>query len=172
MPLLLTSFGPVRVAALPAPQQHPAGGPYRLENNGDCLLDVADLVIIDAPGTGYSSIQGADAAAKFYGIDQDAEAFDRFIRRFLSKYERWRSPKYLFGHSYGTMRNAVLGRKPLGDGVSLNGMISGQPVAEQRRLPGLRGRERRCRQRVLFGAAELRGDRLVPPQGSRCARTA
>ena len=122
MPLLMMSFGPVRVS-LP-PMQHPVGGPYRIENNGDCLLDVADLVIIDAPGAGYSRIQGADAAAKFYGIDQDADAFDRFIRRFLSKYDRWRSPKYLFGHSYGTMRNAALGLKLLGDGVSLNGIIS------------------------------------------------
>ena len=123
MPLLLASFGPVRVV-LPVPQQHPAGGPYRLENNGDCLLDVADLVIIDAPGTGYSRIQGVDAPAKFYGIDQDADAFARFIQRFLSKYERWRSPKYLFGHSYGTMRNAALGLKLLGEGISLNGMVS------------------------------------------------
>ena len=122
MPLLMMSFGPVRVS-LP-PMQHPVGGPYRIENNGDCLLDVADIVIIDAPGTGYSRIQGADAAAKFYGIDQDADAFDRFIQRFLSKYDRWRSPKYLFGHSYGTMRNAALGLKLLGDGVSLNGIIS------------------------------------------------
>ncbi len=123
MPLLMASFGPVRVV-LPSPQQHPVGGPYRLENNEDCLLDATDLVIIDAPGAGYSRIQGKDAAAKFYGIDQDADAFDRLIRRFLSKYDRWRSPKYLFGHSYGTMRNAVLGRKLLEDGVSLNGMVS------------------------------------------------
>ena len=122
MTLRMASFGPVSVV-LPS-LQHPVGGPYRLENNADCLLDMADLVIIDAPGTGYSRIQGLDAPAKFYGIDQDADAFDRFLRRFLSKYDRWNSPKFLFGHSYGTTRNAVLALKLLEDGVSLNGIIS------------------------------------------------
>ena len=104
--MLMASFGPV-VADLPG-LHHSAGGPYNFNNNVDSLLDVADLVFIDPPGTGYGHIQGRDAAHTFYGIDGDAAAFDRFIRRFLSKYSRKESPKYLFGHSYGTVRNAVL----------------------------------------------------------------
>ncbi len=122
MSLLMESVGPVR--AVVPDLQHPAGGPYRVRDNPDSLLDAADLVFIDAPGTGYGSIQGHDAAASFYGIDGDAAAFDRFIRRFLTRYDRWTSPKYLFGHSYGTVRSAALARQLIGDDVDLNGIIS------------------------------------------------
>ena len=119
--LRIAGFGPMHVVI--PDLQHPAGGPYRIENNPDSLLDAADLVFIDAPGTGYGSIQGRDAAKSFYGIDQDAAAFDRFIQRFLSKYDRWNSPKYLFGESYGTTRTAALGWRLLQDGVDLNGLV-------------------------------------------------
>ena len=121
MYLRMTSLGPVRVAI--PDLQHPVGGPYKVENNPYSLLDAADLVFIDAPGTGYSSIAGHDAMKSFYGIDQDAAAFDRFIRRFLTKYDRWSSPKYLFGESYGTTRDAVLGARLQGHGVDLNGIV-------------------------------------------------
>ncbi len=120
--LLMASFGPVQVVI--PDLQHPVGGPYRVVNNPDCLLDAGDLVFIDAPGTGFGSIQGQDATKAFYGIDQDASAFARFIQRFLTKYQRWDSPKYLFGHSYGTVRNAALGWQLLQDDIDLNGIIS------------------------------------------------
>ena len=120
--LLVGSFGPI-VADLPG-LHHFAGGPYNFTNNVDSLLDVADLVFVDPPGTGYGRIQGRNAARAFYGIDGDAAAYDRFIRRFLSKYSRGESPKYLFGHSYGTTRNAVLARMLEEDGVDLNGVIA------------------------------------------------
>ena len=120
--LLMASFGPV-VADLPG-LHHFAGGPYNFGNNVDSLLDVADLVFVDPPGTGYGRIEGRDAARRFYGIDGDAAAFDCFIRRFLSKCSRGESPKYLFGHSYGTVRNAVLARMLEDDDVDLNGIIA------------------------------------------------
>jgi carboxypeptidase C (cathepsin A) len=66
------------------------------------------VVFIDAPGTGLSRTFGKGKAEAFYGVDGDGHAFERFIRRFLSKYDRWNSPKYLFGESYGTPRSAVL----------------------------------------------------------------
>ena len=131
--MLMASFGPV-VADLPG-LQHFAGGPYNFDNNVDSLLDVADLVFVDPPGTGYGHIQGRDAAGAFYGIDGDAAAFDRFIRRFLSKYSRWESPKYLFGHSYGTVRNAVLARMLEEDGVDLNGIIADGSFLNQDDFP-------------------------------------
>jgi carboxypeptidase C (cathepsin A) len=121
MYLRMTSVGPVRVD-LPD-LEHPVGGPYKVVNNPNSLIDTADLVFIDAPGTGYSRIEGRDAAKGFYGIDQDAAAFDRFIRRFLTKYDRWTSPKYLFGESYGTTRDAVLGASLQRHGVDLNGIV-------------------------------------------------
>ncbi len=121
MYLRMTSLGPVRVQI--PDLEHPVGGPYKVASNPYSLLDVADLVFIDAPGTGYSRVEGRDAMKSFYGVDQDAQAFDRFIRRFLTKYNRWTSPKYLFGESYGTTRDAVLGAQLQGHGVDLNGIV-------------------------------------------------
>jgi carboxypeptidase C (cathepsin A) len=121
MYLRMGSMSPVRV---PTPDtQHQFGGPYKIVPNEYCLLDVADLVFIDAPGTGYSRVVGKDAFKSFYGIDEDAGAFDRFIRRFLSKYDRWSSAKFLFGESYGTTRDAVLSARLQEHGVDLNGVV-------------------------------------------------
>jgi carboxypeptidase C (cathepsin A) len=121
MYLRMASIGPVRVV-LPD-LAHPAGGPYKIIPNEDTLLDTADLVFIDAPGTGYGRVMGKDAYKSFYGIDQDAGAFQRFIRRFLTKYDRWDSPRFLFGESYGTTRDAVLSAQLQQHGVDLNGVV-------------------------------------------------
>ncbi len=121
MYLRMASFGPVRVVLQDL--GHPAGGPYKIVPNEDSLLDTADLVFIDAPGTGYSRVMGKDAYKSFYGIDEDAGAFQRFIRRFLSKYDRWDSPRFLFGESYGTTRDAVLAAALQRHGVDLNGVV-------------------------------------------------
>lgn len=117
--LHMGAFGPRRV--ITEGVQHPAGAPYNIAENKDSLLDVADLVFIDAPGTGFSRVMGKDAPKAFFGVDQDAHAFERFILRFLTKYERWNSPKYLFGESYGTPRSAVI--SALLRNVDLNGII-------------------------------------------------
>ncbi len=117
--LHMGSFGPRRVLTTDA--QHDAAAPYKIVNNEYSLLDTTDLVFIDAPGTGFSRIMGKDKAKAFWGTDQDAHAFERFIRRFLTKYERWNSPKYLFGESYGTPRSAVLSADL--QNVDLNGIV-------------------------------------------------
>jgi carboxypeptidase C (cathepsin A) len=117
--LHMGSFGPRRVATPDA--QHEEGAPYKIVNNDYSLLDVSDVVFIDAPGTGFSRIMGKDKEKAFWGTDQDAHAFERFIRRFLTKYDRWNSPKYLFGESYGTPRSAVLSADL--QNVDLNGII-------------------------------------------------
>ena len=117
--LHMGSFGPRRVVTTDT--QHDAGAPYKLVDNDASLLDVSDLVFIDAPGTGFSRILGKDKEKAFWGIDQDAHAFDRFIRRFLTKYNRWNSPKFLFGESYGTPRSAVLAAAL--QNVDLNGIV-------------------------------------------------
>ena len=121
MYLRMTSLGPVRVQI--PDLQHPVGGPYKIAPNPYTLLDVADLVFIDAPGTGYSRVEGKDAAKAFYGVDQDGAAFQRFIRRFFTKFNRWSSPRYLFGESYGTTRDAVLSAMLQQHGVDLNGIV-------------------------------------------------
>ena len=104
--LHMGAFGPKRVVT--ANDTHTPAAPYPVVNNEYSLLDVSDLVFVDAPGTGFSRIAGKDKEKAFYGVDQDAWAFGDFISQFLSKYGRWNSPKYLFGESYGTTRSAVL----------------------------------------------------------------
>ncbi len=104
--LHMGAFGPRRVVT--ADDTHTPAAPYSIVNNEYSLLDVTDLVFVDAPGTGFSRLSGKDKEKAFYGVDQDAWAFSDFIVQFLSKYSRWNSPKYLFGESYGTTRSAVL----------------------------------------------------------------
>ena len=104
--LHMGAFGPKRVVT--ADDTHSPAAPYRLIDNEYSLLDVSDLVFIDAPGTGFSHLRGADKEKAFYGVDQDAHAFANFIVEFLSRHNRWNSPKYLFGESYGTTRSAAL----------------------------------------------------------------
>jgi carboxypeptidase C (cathepsin A) len=117
--LHMGSFGPRRVVT-PDPE-HQSAAPYKFGENPNTLLDATDLVFIDAPGTGFSRVFGKDKEKAFWGVDQDAHAFERFIRRFLTKYDRWNSPKYLLGESYGTPRSAVL--SAMLQGVDLNGIV-------------------------------------------------
>jgi carboxypeptidase C (cathepsin A) len=116
--LHLGAWGPKRVVT--SDPTHTPAAPYQLVNNDYSLLDATDLVFIDMPGTGFGRLlaTGKDQAAiakshkelakAYWGVDQDAQAFARFITEFMSKYNRWNSPKYLFGESYGTTRSAVL----------------------------------------------------------------
>jgi carboxypeptidase C (cathepsin A) len=104
--LHMGAFGPKRVVT--ADDSHTPAAPYSVVNNDYSLLDVSDLVFVDAPGTGFSRLSGKDREKAFYGVDADAQAFGDFIVQFLAKYGRWNSPKYMFGESYGTTRSAVL----------------------------------------------------------------
>ena len=120
--LHMGSFGPRRVVVNEG--SHTPAAPYSVVNNPHSLLDVADLVFIDAPGAGFSRIAGKDKEKAFWGVDPDARAFAEFIQQFLNKYSRWNSPKYLFGESYGTTRAALLANV-LGDdySIDLHGII-------------------------------------------------
>ncbi len=120
--LHMGAFGPRRVQT--ASDAHVPAAPYRLVDNAYSLLDVSDLVFIDAPGTGFSRIAGKDKEKAFYGVDPDAYAFSQFVLGFLSKYGRWNSPKFLFGESYGTPRNAnLINLLQNDDSVDFNGVI-------------------------------------------------
>ena len=118
--LRMRAFGPVRVVN--ADLRH-TPAPYSTINNDESLLDASDLVFIDAPGTGFSRIAGKDKEKAFYGVDQDIHAFTDFITQFLTKYDRWNSPKYVFGESYGTMRAAGLALSLQKADVDLNGVM-------------------------------------------------
>jgi len=119
--LHMGSLGPKHVVT--AEDTHTPAAPYKVVDNASTLLDASDLVFIDAPGTGFSRIAGKDKEKAFFGVDQDAYAFSRFIQTFISKYGRWNSPKFLFGESYGTPRSAVLVNLLRTDGVDFNGVI-------------------------------------------------
>jgi carboxypeptidase C (cathepsin A) len=120
--LHMGAWGPRRVVT--AEDAHTPAAPYQLINNAYSLLDVSDLVFIDAPGAGFSRVAGKDKEKAFYGIDADAYAFSQFVIGFLSKYGRWNSPKYLFGESYGTPRSAVLiNDLETGQNIDFNGVI-------------------------------------------------
>jgi len=118
--LHMGSFGPKRVVA--DGTTHLPGPPYKLVNNDYSLLDATDLVFIDAPGTGFGRIEKGKESY-YYGVDQDALAFSQFIQRFITIYERWNSPKFLFGESYGTTRSAVLAKMLQQNSIDLNGVI-------------------------------------------------
>jgi len=125
--LHMGAFGPVRVVT--SDHTHTPGAPYKTVSNEYSLLDVTDEVFIDAMGTGYSRIIGKDEGGigqpkDFYGIDADVASFAQFIKRYDSENDRWNSPKYIYGESYGTLRSAALvdymGER---DATDINGVI-------------------------------------------------
>lgn len=114
-------MGPRRVVTPNVGQQAPP--PYPLVDNEYTLLDMADIVMIDPIGTGFSRPAGEAEGSDFWGLDEDAASLTQFIRRFLSENQRWNSPRYLLGESYGTTRSAVLARHLQGANIDLNGIV-------------------------------------------------
>jgi carboxypeptidase C (cathepsin A) len=82
--------------------------PYTTVENNDSFLDATDLVFVDAVSTGYSRPAPGENPTQFYGLTQDANAFADFIYQYLTRNDRWASPKFLIGESYGTTRSAQL----------------------------------------------------------------
>ena len=118
--VLLGSFAPQRIKTSMPGFTPPA--PYQMEDNPDSLLDKSDLVFINPVGTGYSAAIAPNKNINFWGVDQDANSLKQFIKRFLTKNNRWNSPKFLYGESYGTARSCVLAYLLHEDGVDLNGV--------------------------------------------------
>ncbi len=121
--LHLGALGPRRVELaddvgnLPPP-------PYRLTDNAYSLLDLSDLVFIDPVGTGYSRTVPGEKAKEFLGFKKDIESVGDFIRLYTTRYQRWLSPKFLIGESYGTTRAAGLaGYLQERHGLYLNGLM-------------------------------------------------
>jgi len=94
-----------------------------LEDNPYSLLAQSDLVFLDALGTGWSRIAEGVKDEKTYGIDADADCFARAICAWLQRESRWASPLYIYGESYGTVRNSVLMRILGERGVKLTGVV-------------------------------------------------
>jgi carboxypeptidase C (cathepsin A) len=118
--LHMGSLGPVRVVTESPSPTGPA--PYEWVQNQYSLIDKSDLVFIDAPMAGFSRAVGKGTAKDFMGTDQDIKAFEKFIVRYLTVNNRWGSPKFLFGESYGTTRSAGLVAALQNDGIEFNGV--------------------------------------------------
>jgi carboxypeptidase C (cathepsin A) len=118
--LRMGSIGPVRVLAADGQPSGPA--PYRIADNPYSLLDKTDLVFIDMPDSGFGRIMPG-TEKQFFGVDEDVAAFGQFISNYLSKFDRWNSPKFLFGESYGTTRSAALADYLVQQGIALNGVV-------------------------------------------------
>lgn len=86
----------------------PQTAPFELVNNDNCLLDTCDVVAIDAIGTGYSRLLNPDAKSTYCSTEKDAETFIRVMRAWMTAHDRWNSPIYIMGESYGTIRNALV----------------------------------------------------------------
>ncbi|HEX9730019.1 MAG TPA: hypothetical protein VGA37_16090 [Gemmatimonadales bacterium] len=114
-------MGPRRVVTPNVGQQAPP--PYPMADNAYTLLDKADVVMIDPIGTGFSRPLGEAEGKDFWGLDEDAASLTQFMRRFLSQYHRWNSPRLILGESYGTTRSAVLARHLQRANIDLNGIV-------------------------------------------------
>jgi len=119
--LHLGAIGPKRVpmnpdGTMPAP-------PYQLVDNEFTWLTQTDLVFIDPVGTGYSRAVRPELASKFFGLQGDIESVGEFIRLYLTRYERWTSPLFLAGESYGTTRASALSGYLIDRGIAFNGIM-------------------------------------------------
>ena len=120
--LHLGMVGPKRVKMMPDGAMPPP--PYKLVDNQFTWLDQTDLVFIDPVGTGYSRASKPELGKKFWGIEGDLQSVGEFIRLYLTRYERWASPLFLVGESYGTTRAAGLsGYLVERSGIAFNGIV-------------------------------------------------
>ncbi|MFN7172322.1 MAG: S10 family peptidase [Fimbriimonadaceae bacterium] len=97
--------------------------PYNAEECPGSWLPFTDLVMIDPVGTGFSRGKNAEIDKKNWGVQGDIATMAEFVRLFLTRYERWDSPLFVAGESYGTTRAAGLSEKLLEKGVALNGLL-------------------------------------------------
>lgn len=82
--------------------------PFHLVDNEFSILDMTDLVFIDPVSTGYSRAIPPEDAKKFHGVEEDVKSVAEFIRLYMTRFNRWESPKFIIGESYGTTRAAAL----------------------------------------------------------------
>src|SRR5438105_91618 len=118
--LHMGALGPKRVVL--QPQGFMPAAPYRMADNQNSLLDKSDIVMVDAIGTGFSRAANADLSKKYWGVKGDIEAFGEFIRLYITRYDRWSSPLFLLGESYGTTRAAGVAGYLADHGISFNGI--------------------------------------------------
>ncbi len=118
--LHMGAVGPKQVVLEPNGFMPPP--PYTIADNPHTLLDRSDLVFVDAISTGFSRAGNAEAIKKFLGVKGDIEAFGEFVRLYVTRYDRWPSPLFILGESYGTTRAAGIAGFLANRGISFNGI--------------------------------------------------
>ncbi len=119
--LTMSGLGPYRVDLVNGAATPPA--PYSVVPSHQTILNDTDLVFIDAMGTGFSHIVGNGKGKMFWGVDEDVKSFGQFIQRYVTRNDRWNSPLFLYGESYGTTRSAALAYYLQQQGIAVNGVI-------------------------------------------------
>src|SRR5580692_244992 len=99
-------LGPQRIVL--SDDGHGKPAPYSIVDNDSSFLDATDMVFVDAISTGFSRPAPGENPTQFYGVVQDATWFSDFVYQYLTRNERWASPKFLIGESYGTTRSAQM----------------------------------------------------------------
>lgn len=127
-----------KLVQVPSDGEKAGAPPYPLVDNPHTLLAVTDLVTVDPVGTGFSRIVGEGDADDHWGVDEDARSVARFIRRWITENERWASPKYVLGESYGGIRGPLLVRELQSgfNAVALNGLIMVSPAFDMEVVDG------------------------------------
>jgi len=116
-------LGP-RIVKFPGDGTQPVRPPLLVEENPFSILDVCDLVFVDPVSTGYSRAEKDVKPSEFHGLDEDIESVGDFVRRWISEHDRWASPKFLLGESYGGIRVAGLSQHLQSRfGMHLNGVV-------------------------------------------------
>lgn len=120
--LHMGALGPRRIVTSDAGPTPPP--PYKVVDNAYSIIDKTDLVMIDPVGTGLSHAVGEAKDKDFWGVDPDIESVSRFIAQYINDNNRWNSPKYLLGESYGTTRSAgIVDYLQTNDHMAFNGVI-------------------------------------------------
>ena len=121
--LHLGAIGP-RTVHMQQPDGAQPAPPYQVEDNENTWLGQTDLVFIDPIGTGYSRVTKPELLKNYLGLQGDTAAVGKFIRLYLDRYERWSSPLFLVGESYGTTRASALSGYLLQKyGIGFNGVV-------------------------------------------------
>ena len=119
--LHLGALGPKRVKL--GDEGEAVNAPYELVDNPESWLPFTDLVFIDPVGTGFSRSVKRDDEKTFWGLKGDVDSIAEFIRSYLTQCERWLSPLYIAGESYGTTRAAGLSDALMDRGIGLRGLV-------------------------------------------------
>jgi carboxypeptidase C (cathepsin A) len=138
--LHMGAFGPRRVVTKDGDYTPPA--PYQIADNANTLLDRTDMVFIDPIGTGFSHAVGKAQNKDFWGVDSDVSSIAQFITTYVSRNDRWNSPKFLIGESYGTFRSAALANfLQARNNMAINGIVLMSSVLDLSQISFLNGQD-------------------------------